>query len=241
MPLPLRGPRAVSPTPAGLEFPHFAETVLAGEAELRAHLPAVAPARQTARGDGTTPGEDFVPGLLAAFAQGQPELSTRLHIMNSQAVEKCVLRSRCDVGITGRPPAPGLPRSEAVGGDEIVLAVEPDHPWHDRAEVPLDTLRPQTVIERGEGSKTRGTVEMALRGIAPRRTVLTVSTRRLVACPSGRERTRRRKRPAHRPPLRRHILLVPPPQPAAKALAFAAFARLQAGVCENLGAPPAVL
>lgn len=260
MPLLVRGSRTLSPTPAGLEFLHFAETALGAEAELRAKICRP----WLLRGDlqvaaSTTPGEGFVPGLLAAFTQGQPDLRSQLHIMDSRAVEECVLLGHCDAGFTGHPPAPGLLRSEAVGEDELVLVVGPGHPWHDRREMPLEVLCRQNFVERGAGSGTRRTVEEALSQVAPafseRPIVLTVSSaqallasvRTGVGCgfvsrASLQGATTDGLHPLHIAgvPLKRQIFLVLPQQPTAKALAFAAFVRLQTSVRENLGAPPAV-
>ncbi len=258
-PLLVRGSRTVSPTPAGLAFLHFAETALGAEAELRAKIQRP----WLLRGDlhvaaSTTPGEGFVPGLLASFAGGQPELRTLLHIMDSRAVEECVLLGHCDAGFTGHPPAPGLLRAEAVGEDELVLVVGQDHPWHDRGEMPPEVLCRQGFVERGEGSGTRRTVEEALSPVAPefaaRRIVLTVSSaqallasvRAGVGCGFVSLASLRGAVDGLFPlrikgvPLRRRIFLILPPQPAAKAMAFAAFVHLHATVRENLGVPPAV-
>ncbi len=256
----VRGSRTVSPTPAGLEFLHFAETALAAEADLRAKIERP----WLLRGDlhvaaGTTPGEGFVPGLLAEFSKGQLELRTQLHIMDSRAVEECVLLGHCDVGFTGHAPAPGLLASEVVGTDEIVLVVGKGHPWHGRDEMPVDVLCRQDFVERGEGSGTRRTVEEALSAVAPafkdRRVVLTVSSAQalLASVRSGvgcgfvsRSSLSGAADGLHAltvrgVPLRRSIHLILPPQPTAKALAFAASVRLRASGRENLGAPPAVL
>ncbi len=259
-PLLVRGSRTVSPTPAGLEFLHFAETALEAEAELRAKIRRP----WLLRGDlhvaaSTAPGEGFVPGLLAGFAGGQPDLRTQLHIMDSRAVEECLLLGHCDVGFTGHPPAPGLLRAEAVGEDELVLAVGADHPWHGRGEMPPDVLCRQSFVERGEGSGTRRTVEEALQGVVPefaeRRVVLTVSSAQAllasvragvgcgfvsVASLRGAAADGLFALRVQGVPLRRRIFLILPPQPAAKAMAFAAFVRLHTSVRENLGAPPAV-
>ncbi len=259
-PLLVRGSRTLSPTPVGLEFLHFAETALAAEADLRARIERP----WLLRGDlhvaaSTTPGEGFVPALLAEFASGQPDLRTQLHIMDSRAVEECVLLGHCDAGFTGHPPAPGLLRSEAVGTDELVLVVGQGHPWYDRAEMPVDMLCRQSFVERGEGSGTRRTVEEALSGVAPafaaRHIVLTVSSaqallasvRSGVGCGfvsraslAGSAAEGLHAVKISGVPLHRSIHLILPPQPTAKTLAFAAFVRLRASVRENLGAPPAV-
>ena len=257
----VRGARTLSPTPAGLEFLHFAERALEAEADLRARIRRP----WLLRGDlhvaaSTTPGEGFVPGLMAAFGETQPDLSARLHIMDSRAVEECVLLGNCDAGFTGHPPAPGLLRSEPVGEDELVLVVGPDHPWHDRSEMPLDVLCRQTFVERDEGSGTRRTVEEAVGRAAPefagRRIVLQVSSAQAllasVRADIGCGFVSRASLQATAPdglhalriaglPLRRHIYLVLPQRPADRALAFAAFARLHTSVREDLGVPPAVL
>jgi len=256
----VRGSRTVSPTPAGLEFLHFAEIALDAEADLRAKIRKP----WLLRGDlhvaaSTTPGEGFLPGLLAAFAQGQPELRTRLHIMDSRAVEECVLLGHCDIGFTGHRPAPGLLRAEVVREDELVLVVGPGHVWRDQDEVALDVLSRQRFVERSEGSGTRRTVEEALYDSAPafadRQIVLTVSSaqallasvRAGVGCGfvSRQSLQGAAAEGLHAlriagVPLMRHIYLVLPPQPSAKALAFAAFARLSADVHEDLGGSPAV-
>lgn len=114
------------------------------------------PRRAARTAASTAPGESFIPGLLAAFSRRHPDLSARLHVMDSQAVERCIEDRTCDVGFLGHRPAPGL--LQVIGHDELVLAVPRGHPSFDLPEVEAFQLPRETFVERDPGSGSRRTV-----------------------------------------------------------------------------------
>lgn len=176
-----RGGRSVTPTRAGLSLLQFAERTLADERRLREQLTADRALAGTLHiAASTAPGESFVPGLLAAFAQRREGLTSQLYVMDSQAVERCVADGTCDAGFTGQAPGPGLLSAEVIGRDELVLAVPRGHPLFDRPSVSPAELLAETFVERTEGSGSRRTVEerMAAAGVnyARRRVALTVKS-----------------------------------------------------------------
>ncbi len=176
-----RSGRSVTPTRAGLTLLQFAERTLADERRLREQLAADRALGGTLHiAASTAPGESFVPGLLAAFAQRHEGLTSQLYVMDSQAVERCVADGTCVAGFTGQAPGPGLLSAEVIGRDELLLAVPRGHPLFDRPLVSPEELLRETFVERAEGSGSRRTVEerMAAAGVdyARRRIALTVNS-----------------------------------------------------------------
>lgn len=176
-----RSGRSVTPTRAGLSLLQFAETALAGERSLREGLQRPDALHGTLQiAASTAPGESFVPGLLVSFARQHPDLAAHLHVMDSQAVERCIEEGTCDVGFLGQRPDPALLHAQVIGHDELVLAVPRGHPAFGRAEIEPDQLMRQAFVEREPGSGSRRTVEERLTAAglpyASRHIALTVSS-----------------------------------------------------------------
>jgi DNA-binding transcriptional LysR family regulator len=112
----------------------------------------------------TIPGEHVLPGLLASFHKAHPNVDVRVTISDTADVTTKLLEDTADVGLIGSVPTrPGL-RLDQLIGDEIVLAVPPDHPFAGRVTVTVDELNGQPLVLREEGSGTRRSVEQALAG-----------------------------------------------------------------------------
>lgn len=171
----------VSPTRAGLAVLTFAHDVLEGQRRLREDLRGL-PGIEGDIGvaSSSTPSEVLVPNLLAAFKKIQPGVRPHLHVMDSGAVEVCVLQGHCDVGFIGKPPSRGLFLARVVGHDELCLAVPEGHPLSGLEMIDPDGLMALEFVDRDPASGTRITVEERLEhsGIpfASRRIVAEVSS-----------------------------------------------------------------
>jgi DNA-binding transcriptional LysR family regulator len=110
----------------------------------------------------TIPGEYVLPGLLAAFRAQYPQVEVQMIISDTADVATRLLTAEADVGVIGSFfSRPGL-RLERLVGDEVVLAVPPDHPFAGRESVAVGELYGQPLVLREEGSGTRHSVERAL-------------------------------------------------------------------------------
>jgi DNA-binding transcriptional LysR family regulator len=161
----IRGPkREVELTPAGVRVLSFARETLARLETLERELAACKEIGEgtLSLGASTIPGEYLLPGLLAAFRAEYPQLEVRMTISDTAEVVSRLLADEVDIGVIGSEVTrPGL-RLERLVGDEIVLAVPPDHPFAGKAQVTVDQLADQPLILREEGSGTRRSVEAAL-------------------------------------------------------------------------------
>jgi DNA-binding transcriptional LysR family regulator len=165
LPLLVRGSRRrLELTPAGDRVLAFArETVARLEALERelAAMKAIGPGTLSLAAS-TIPGEYVLPGLLAAFRKAYPDVEVRVTVSDTADVAMRLLAEKADVGVVGSiPRRPGL-RLERLVGDEIVLAVPPDHPFAGTDAVTVEELHGQPLILREEGSGTRRSVEQAL-------------------------------------------------------------------------------
>ncbi|HSR34442.1 MAG TPA: LysR substrate-binding domain-containing protein, partial [Anaerolineae bacterium] len=79
-------------------------------------------------------------------------------------VAKKLLADDADVGFIGSAVKQSGLRLERLVGDEVILAVPPDHAFAERDQVDVEELQGQPLILREEGSGTRRSVEEALAG-----------------------------------------------------------------------------
>jgi DNA-binding transcriptional LysR family regulator len=161
----VRGPkRQLELTPAGEQVLAFARSTLRRFEDLERELAAL---KSVGRGmlsvaASTIPGEYLLPGLLAAFQDQYPQIEIQMTVSDTAEVATRLLDDEVDVGVIGSVVRrPGL-RLERLVGDQIVLAVPPDHPFAARESVAVEELRGQPLIRREEGSGTRRSVEAAL-------------------------------------------------------------------------------
>jgi len=161
----IRGPkREVELTPAGARVLSFAQETLASLEALEQELAAF---KEIGEGTlslaaSTIPGEYLLPGLLAAFRAEYPHVELRMTISDTAEVVSRLVDDEADIGVIGSAIKRRGLRLERLVGDEIILAVPPDHPFVGRREVAVDELRDQQLILREEGSGTRRSVEAAL-------------------------------------------------------------------------------
>ena len=104
----------------------------------------------------------WLPRLLVQFSQTYPAIDLTLEVGNTDSVAQAILLGGADLGfIEGDIDEPSL-AIEAVGEDQLVVVVAPDHPWS--AGVPLaaaDLVQAQWIL-RETGSGTRSAFEKAL-------------------------------------------------------------------------------
>ncbi|OBV41055.1 LysR family transcriptional regulator [Janthinobacterium psychrotolerans] len=104
----------------------------------------------------------WLPRLLVQFRQTYPAIDLTLEVGNTDSVAQAILLGGADLGfIEGDIDEPSL-AIEAVGEDQLVVVVAPDHPWS--AGVPLaaaDLVQAQWIL-RETGSGTRSAFEKAL-------------------------------------------------------------------------------
>lgn len=104
----------------------------------------------------------WLPRLLVQFRQTYPAIDLTLEVGNTDSVAQAILLGGADLGfIEGDIDEPSL-IIEAVGEDQLVVVVAPDHPWS--AGVPLaaaDLVQAQWIL-REIGSGTRSAFEKAL-------------------------------------------------------------------------------
>ena len=104
----------------------------------------------------------WLPRLLVQFSQTYPAIDLTLEVGNTDNVAQAILLGGADLGfIEGDIDEPSL-AIEAVGEDQLVVVVAPDHPWS--AGVPLaaaDLVQAQWIL-REIGSGTRSAFEKAL-------------------------------------------------------------------------------
>lgn len=104
----------------------------------------------------------WLPRLLVQFSQTYPAIDLTLEVGNTDSVAQAILLGGADLGfIEGDIDEPSL-IIEAVGEDQLVVVVAPDHPWS--AGVPraaADLVQAQWIL-RETGSGTRSAFEKAL-------------------------------------------------------------------------------
>lgn len=151
-------------TSAGEQFKSYAEDALERHGQLLASLRADV---EALAGDlsiiaSTTTGEFIVPDLVARFTALHPDVVPEVFVTDTAQVVEEMGDTRWDIGFVGaRLPGRGL-RYEAIGEDEILLAVPAAHPFAARGEIDLSEIEGQPFLEREGGSGTLRSVHAAL-------------------------------------------------------------------------------
>jgi DNA-binding transcriptional LysR family regulator len=160
-----RSPRGSSVTAEGAVLVDWARDVLAAAERLLAGADALrsrTDARLTAAASMTV-AEYLVPAWLTELRRAHPGLEVALEVRNSADVLAGVESGAYDVGFVESPDVPGRLHQVAVGQDELVVVVNPGHPWARRRKpVTADELARTPLVVREEGSGTRTALEAAL-------------------------------------------------------------------------------
>jgi DNA-binding transcriptional LysR family regulator len=161
-----RDPAGARVTPVGAELVHEARRVLAAAADLLACAD-----RHRAENDSRlrvaasfTVGEHLLPRWLASLRAGDSEIFLVVEVINSTRVLDAVAAARVDIGfVEGIEGELVGMRSVTITTDELVVVVEPDHPWARRhTAVTASELAATRLIVRERGSGTREVLDGAL-------------------------------------------------------------------------------
>jgi DNA-binding transcriptional LysR family regulator len=109
-----------------------------------------------------TIGEFLLPGWLAEFRRGHPDVHPMLEITGSRGVLSAIREGRSQIGfVEGVDPLDGL-EALVVARDELLVVVAADHPWaHGRRPRARD-LATQPYLAREAASGTRAVAAAAL-------------------------------------------------------------------------------
>ena len=124
-----RGPRGVTPTPAGRALRHHAMLLLGQVEHMRGDL------RAYARGlkghvrlmANTSAATESLPDPLARFLAARPEIDIDLEVRPSHAIVESVAGGQCDLGIAADSTEIGGLESYPFARDRLVLAVARSH------------------------------------------------------------------------------------------------------------------
>jgi DNA-binding transcriptional LysR family regulator len=137
VPLLVRGPRGVLPTPAGRTVLHHARLVRQQVRQLHGDLAREARGlRAVVRiAANTAAAGEWLPAPLGAFLARHPEVDAMVEERGSHAIPEAVLQGRADLGIAARPAGGARPpdvdgalRYRPFRDDPLALAVPDGHP-----------------------------------------------------------------------------------------------------------------
>ncbi|MGH1562339.1 LysR family transcriptional regulator [Mumia sp. DW29H23] len=105
----------------------------------------------------------ILPRWLAELRARRPDVSPRLHVVNSDTVAAMVRAGEVDLGFIESTGIPADLARQVVGHDSLAVVVAPSHPWA-RRRTPLtrEELQAASYVLREPGSGTRSTFEAAL-------------------------------------------------------------------------------
>ncbi len=109
-----------------------------------------------------SPGQYFVPRLLADFRRLHPDLRLKLTQGRRDHLLTLLAERQIDLLIGGYPPAEAEVEAEFFARHPHCLIAAPDHPLVGQAQLPWSALRHETFILREPGSATRAFLEHLL-------------------------------------------------------------------------------
>ncbi|WP_018296277.1 LysR substrate-binding domain-containing protein [Corynebacterium lubricantis] len=157
-PLLHRTPQGSSLTQEGKLTVEWARGVLDAVDRLAAGAESLAHAghEQLSISASMTIAEHLLPGWLGEFRKQQPQVSTKLRVLNSADVIASVESGAAALGFVETPTLPTTLHSAPVWTDQLVVVVGAEHPWATRsAPLGMEELAATPLIEREEGSGTR--------------------------------------------------------------------------------------
>ncbi len=153
------------PTEAGALVGDWAREVLAAAGRFDGAVAALrtSEGRRLRIAGSYTIAEYLLPAWLARFRAAHADVACELDVVNSTRVAERVLAGEVDLGfVEGPAVAKGL-AARTVGGDELVVVVEPAHPWaRRRRPLRASDLVSTRLVVREEGSGTREALDRAL-------------------------------------------------------------------------------
>lgn len=161
-----RGGRKITLTEGGKRLLEFASTITQETDKLYQDIDNL---RDEVSGNlnliaSTTPGEFWLPKLVAQFVGEYPSVKASIVIGDSVTVLKSIANGSYDIGFSGLKPPPGQGMQfTKVAEDEIVLIVPPAHPLAQGERVPFTTLIGEPFISRADTSGTQKSLGEMLR------------------------------------------------------------------------------
>jgi DNA-binding transcriptional LysR family regulator len=112
----------------------------------------------------------FLPPLLARFHAHYPGIELVVVAANTAQVARAVANGEAELGFVEGPITDPHLAVEAVGSDQMMIVVPPQHPWAKRQALTPTDLVSETWILREDGSGTRSVMTEALAafGVDPR-------------------------------------------------------------------------
>lgn len=162
--------RGVRLTAAGHAFAPYAADVLGllEQGSAAAAEAAGLAARKLQIAAVTTAAESFVPPLLRAFSQRDPQIELTLVVGNRHQVLEQLMEHSVDLAISGKPPANARLISEPLLDNEIACITAPDDPAVGRRlEAARLADRVWLLREPGSGTRTLNEQFLAERGLRP--------------------------------------------------------------------------
>lgn len=113
--------------------------------------------------------EQFMPGWMSTFRQRSGgDAQVRLTSGNSAFVLDEVRSGAATVGLIETPEIPADLASATIRDEELVVVVDPAHPWARRAKpLTVEELAGEALVTRETGSGTRRTLELAVAEARP--------------------------------------------------------------------------
>ncbi|MQA10841.1 MAG: LysR family transcriptional regulator [Pseudonocardiaceae bacterium] len=160
-----RSPLGSQLTPEGAVVADWARDVIRAAAALDTGVTALRAERNSRLriAASMTIAEYLVPSWLVELRSRQPHVAVSLQVANSAMVAQLVLDGEVDVGFIEGPRLPEGLTSRTVGVDELLVVVQPGHPWAKRRRpLPAEQLVSTSLVHREPGSGTRYTLEAVL-------------------------------------------------------------------------------
>jgi DNA-binding transcriptional LysR family regulator len=114
-------------------------------------------------GASLTIGGYLLPGVIAAFHRKFPEIELQIEMANTEQIQKALLASSIELGLTEGPLDSEELESTVFFQDELVAIAPAGHPLLKKRRVTVRAICREPFILREEGSGTRAVVERALR------------------------------------------------------------------------------
>jgi DNA-binding transcriptional LysR family regulator len=117
-------------------------------------------------GGSTIPGEYIIPQIMGKFYEQYPFISVILTVAGSQEIEEMVLNGVLELGVVGTGDFNKDITGHKILNDELVLAVNKNHPWAAKKSIQIDDLYIEPFILRENGSGTLKVMEKYLKSFS---------------------------------------------------------------------------
>jgi DNA-binding transcriptional LysR family regulator len=114
-------------------------------------------------GGSTIPGEYILPQMIGQFYEQYPFISVILTIAGSREIEEMIQNGLIELGVVGSGDFSKDIIGQKILNDELVLAVNKNHPWAARKSIAMDAIYKEPFILRENGSGTLKVMEKYLR------------------------------------------------------------------------------